>query len=151
MVLASISGAQSPAQVKELPKVETSVTESSVVKKASNKEIENIMGTEEYVRQYFSDIPIMIRIAKCESTFRQLDKDGKVHRGIVNSRDVGVMQINEHYHLDQANKKDLNIYTIEGNTAYARDLYNREGTQPWSSSKPCWGKYENKELAINVK
>lgn len=107
------------------------------------------MSTEKYVRQYFQDTPIMIEVARCESHFRQLDDDGEIHRGVVNSADVGVMQINEFYHLDQAQKKNINIYTLEGNVAYARDLYEREGTQPWASSKPCWGKFQNKDLAIN--
>ena len=146
MVISSITGVTSPVTVTEAPQVET-----GAVKEISRKDVENMMSTEQYIRQYFSDIPIMIQIAKCESTFRQLDSDGDIHRGVVNSADVGVMQINEHYHLDQSTKKDYNIYTIEGNTAYARDLYMRQGTQPWSSSKACWGKYENKNLAINSK
>jgi hypothetical protein len=151
MVLSSISGITSPKIVTEIPKVETTVTESSLVKRALNQDIENMMGTEEYVREYFSDIPIMIQIARCESTFRHLDSDGEIRRGKVNDQDVGVMQINEHYHLDQSLKKDYDIYTIEGNTAYARDLYERQGTKPWASSKPCWGKYESKSLAVVTK
>lgn len=144
MIVSSITGVTNPLTVTEAPKVET-----AAIKEISKKEVENIMSTEQYVKEYFSDIPIMIQIAKCESRFRQLDPDGSIHRGKVNSLDVGVMQINEHYHLDQSVKKDYDIYTIEGNTAYARDLYEREGTQPWISSKACWGKYENKDLAVN--
>ncbi len=147
MVLSSVTGISSGTTVQDFPKVENSSYK--VVKEISNKEIENMMSTEQYIKQYFSDIPIMIQIARCESTFRQLDRDGDIHRGRVNNADVGVMQINEFYHLDQAEKKDFDIYTIEGNTAYARDLYERQGTQPWSSSKACWGKYENQNLAIN--
>lgn len=146
MVVSSITGVTSPVTVTQAPQVET-----SAVKEISRKDVENMMSTEQYVRQYFSDIPIMIQVAKCESRFRQLDPNGDVHRGEVNNADVGVMQINEHYHLDQSVKKDYNIYTLEGNTAYARDLYERQGTQPWDSSKGCWGKYENQNLAINSK
>ncbi len=151
MVLSSLTGTTTGVTLNDTPRVENNVTESALVKKLSNREIETIMSTEQFVRQYFSDIPIMVAIARCESTFRHLDKDGDVHRGRVNNADVGVMQINEFYHLDQAEKKDFNIYTIEGNTAYARDLYERQGTQPWSSSKPCWGKYvknSSSELAV---
>ena len=144
MVISSITGATSPVTVTEVPRVET-----SAVKEISRKEVENMMSTEQYVRQYFSDVPIMIQIAKCESRFRQLDSDGGIHRGVVNKADVGVMQINEYYHLDTSEKKDYDIYTIEGNTSYARDLYEREGTTPWNSSRPCWGKYVNRDLAIN--
>lgn len=151
MVLSTVSGVTSPVTIKDLPKVESNVTESRLVKQFTSKEVENIMSTEEYVRQYFKDIPIMVEIARCESTFRQLDDDGEIHRGRVNDADVGVMQINEFYHLNTAEKKDYDIYTIEGNTAYARDLYERQGTQPWVSSKPCWGKSQvAKEIASNV-
>ncbi len=96
---------------------------------------------ESKVREYFKDIPIMIEVARCESTFTQFDKDGSVHRGVVNDADVGVMQVNEHYHLNTALKKGIDIHTLEGNLQYARDLYQKEGTVPWNSSSPCWGKY----------
>lgn len=138
MVLSTFAGTSTPVKV-ETPKVENSSYK--VVREVSKQEIESLMSTEQYVRQYFKDIPIMVQIARCESTFRQLDEDGSIHRGRVNNADVGVMQINEYYHLDTAMDKDLDIYTIEGNTAYARDLYERQGTRPWNSSKPCWGKY----------
>ncbi|MFZ2620934.1 MAG: hypothetical protein WAX85_02565 [Minisyncoccia bacterium] len=146
MALSAVTGITSPVTVKNLPKIEASVTESSLIKKPENKDIENMMSTEEYVREYFSDIPIMIDIARCESTFRHLDNDGDIHRGRVNRSDVGVMQINEHYHLDESVKEDYDIYTIEGNTSYARKLYEEKGTQPWASSKACWGKSESKDL-----
>ena len=149
MVLSSMAGVTSPITTTDIPKVENNVTESSVVRVIDNKEIENMMSTEQYVRKYFADIPIMIQVARCESQFRHLDSDGEIHRGVVNPADVGVMQINEHFHLDKSVKENYDIYTIEGNTAYARDLYEREGTKPWNSSKPCWGKYENSNLAIN--
>ncbi|MSU45037.1 MAG: hypothetical protein EXS47_00170 [Candidatus Zambryskibacteria bacterium] len=147
MALSSFTGVPTPATVTEVPKVPTQLIET----KKTQQEIGIIMSTEEYVREYFKDIPIMIQVARCESTFRQLRQNGEVNRGRVNKADVGVMQINEFYHLDTAEKNDFDIYTIKGNTAYARDLYMRQGTQPWSSSKPCWGKYENKELALNSK
>ncbi len=150
MVVSSIAGGTTtPINLNQIPKIENNISESAVVRQLSKKEISKIMSTEEYVKDYFKDIPIMIEVARCESTFRHLDEDGDIHRGRVNKSDVGVMQINEYYHLDQAEKRNLDIHTIEGNTAYARDLYEREGTRPWSSSKPCWGKYESKLLALN--
>ncbi|OGC86835.1 hypothetical protein A3D70_02625 [Candidatus Adlerbacteria bacterium RIFCSPHIGHO2_02_FULL_54_18] len=106
---------------------------------------------EEYVRDYFADTPIMIEVARCESHFKQFDKDGSVHRGVVNDQDVGVMQVNEHYHLAVADKLGLDLYSIQGNLAYAKYLYEKEGTQPWSSSSPCWKKSSvyKKELALS--
>ncbi len=143
MALGSISGINSPVTVTEIPEQKP-----QLVREVSKKDVEKLMSTEQYIRQYFSDIPIMIEIAKCESTFRHLDSKGEVHRGKVNNADVGVMQINEYYHLETAEKENYNIYSIEGNTAYARKLYEKQGTQPWISSKACWGKYES-ALAMN--
>jgi hypothetical protein len=95
---------------------------------------------EQYVRENFADTPILAEIARCESEFRQFDKNGQALRGRVDNADVGVMQINERYHLETAKKLSINIHTIEGNMAYARYLYEKSGSQPWSASKPCWGK-----------
>ena len=154
MVLSTVTGMASPITVKDTPKVEQGVTESEVVKKTSNREVEKIMSTEQYVKEYFKDVPIMVLIAKCESHFRQLDQDGDVHRGVKNPADVGVMQINEHYHLDKSVKENYDIYTLTGNTAYARELYEKQGTEPWNSSRACWSKYLPKadsQLAVNAK
>jgi hypothetical protein len=99
-------------------------------------------NVEQYVETYFADTPILIEVARCESHYTQYNADGSVHRGVVNNQDVGIMQINEHYQLATAEKLGLDIYSIQGNLAYAKYLYEKEGTQPWSSSKPCWGSDE---------
>jgi len=93
---------------------------------------------EEYVRLYFSDSPIMAEVAACESRFRHFDSWGDILRGEENPFDVGVMQINEHYHLQQAIDLGYNLYTLDGNLSYARYLYEKEGTDPWEASAPCW-------------
>lgn len=90
------------------------------------------------VYAYFADIPEMIYVAQCESTFRHYGADGKVLRGNVVSADVGVMQINEYYHLDRSRSLGYDVHTLEGNLGYARFLYEEQGLQPWSASKPCW-------------
>ena len=82
----------------------------------------------------------LIAVAKCESQYRQFDKDGNVLRGIVNSKDVGVFQINEYYHEDAAAEMGLDIHTLEGNIEYAEHLYETQGLQPWSASQGCWSK-----------
>ena len=97
-------------------------------------------SVEKYLREQYADTPILVEIARCESTFAQFDKDGNVIRGKVNSQDVGVMQINEKYHSDTAKVLGLDLHTIEGNVKYAKHLYEEQGTAPWSASKPCWGK-----------
>lgn len=95
--------------------------------------------TEAIVRNYFADIPVMISVARCESTFRHTLPDGSVLRGRVDSRDTGVMQINTGYHGATAKKLGLNLENIYDNMAYARHLYEKQGVQPWSASRPCWG------------
>lgn len=96
--------------------------------------------TEQVVREYFADIPVMIQVARCESTFRHTLADGSVLRGLVDNRDTGVMQINTYYHGDRADQLGLDLEDIYDNMAYARDLYERKGTQPWSASAPCWNR-----------
>lgn len=104
----------------------------------------------QYVTDYFADAPIMASIAECESHFRQFNTDGGVYRGKENNQDVGVMQINEHYHLDTSKKMDIDIYTLDGNLAYARYLYEKEGTAPWASSQGCWGASKNSKLVATA-
>ncbi len=99
---------------------------------------------EEYVREYYKDDPILAEVARCESTFRHLDEDGSILRGVVNSQDIGVMQINLYYHADTAEELGYDLRSLEGNLAYAQALYEKQGTQPWSASKPCWGKSSKK-------
>ena len=99
------------------------------------------------VRAYFADTPILAQVAFCESSFAQFGKDGKVLRGQEVASDVGVMQINEHYHGDSAKKLGMDLYTLEGNMAYAKYLYQKNGLSDWEASRPCWGKAASKQLA----
>ncbi len=107
----------------------------------SSKEVEK------YVREQYVDEPILVDIARCESTFRQFDASGNIQRGKVNRADVGVMQINEKYHSDKAAELGINIYTTEGNVAYAKYLYSKFGAEPWKSSSKCWS--QSDVLAMN--
>lgn len=96
-------------------------------------------SVEEYVREQFKDAPVMIDIARCESRFRQFDSHGKVLKNPTSSA-MGVFQIMASLHAEGA-KKNLghDIYSLEGNAAYARHLYEKQGTKPWNASKHCWG------------
>ena len=93
---------------------------------------------ESYVREYFKETPILAEIAKCESRFRQVDKDGNVLRGEVNKSDVGLMQVNEYYHGEKAEDLGFDLTSVDGNLAYAKYLYEKEGTKPWNASAKCW-------------
>ena len=103
------------------------------------KETKNL-SVPEYVEKYFSDVPVLVEVAKCESHMRQEDKNGEVIRGEVNGYDRGVMQINEQYHLKRSKALGMDILTLQGNLSYARHLFEKEGLQPWSASRPCWSK-----------
>lgn len=81
---------------------------------------------------------VMKKIRWCESHNRQFNPDGSVLRGIQNSHDVGTFQINEKYHLADSIRLDFDIYTLEGNMAYADFLYQNQGTTPWNWSRHCW-------------
>ena len=104
---------------------------------------------EKKVKAYFKDDPILVDIARCESSFRQVDENGKILRGTINKGDVGIMQINEYYHADKAKELGLNLRTLEGNMAYAKYLYNKEGVQPWISSSKCWNPANGTQVALN--
>ncbi len=121
------------------PTALSSTTDTSSV--AVTASLENQQTVEEYVREYYADTPVLISIARCESQFTHLDKDGSVHRGVVNPNDVGVMQINTDFHAKEAKDLGIDIFSLAGNLEFAKYLYEKEGTAPWDSSKPCWGKY----------
>lgn len=98
-----------------------------------------LSNTEAEVRKYFSDIPVMIQVARCESQFRHTLADGSVLRGKVDNRDTGVMQINSYYHGTTAANLGFDITNLQDNMAYARYLYEKQGIQPWRASSACWG------------
>lgn len=82
----------------------------------------------------------LVAIRACESEDKQFGPTGKVLRGIVNPKDIGLFQINEFYHLETAQKLGIDIYTEKGNTEYALWLYEKQGMKPWLASKDCWQK-----------
>lgn len=106
----------------------------------SKQAIESPITLEKYIQEYFKETPVLAKIAVCESTLRQVDASGQVLRGKVNPDDVGLMQINEFYHGDKAQELGMDLETIDGNLAYAKYLYEKEGTAPWSASAKCWKK-----------
>lgn len=85
--------------------------------------------------------PILDRIAMCESHGHQLNPNGQVLLNINTNGtvDVGKFQINS-IHEAEATKLGYDLFTEEGNTAYAKYLYANKGTGDWSSSAHCWQK-----------
>lgn len=89
--------------------------------------------------------PILKRICSCESTGQpnnepqQFTADGAVTKGKINPLDTGACQINLKYHEATAKKLGYDLFTEEGNIAYANYLYTKEGSTPWNWSRGCWG------------
>jgi hypothetical protein len=137
MFVSSVAPTQATSTNTSSAPISTSTPHVVAVMKVETVNKETI---EALVREEFSDIPIMVDIARCESQFIQFNKDGSVHRGRINPADVGIFQVNESYHLKASEKLNLDIHTVEGNLKYARHLYENEGADPWSASSPCWGK-----------
>ncbi len=136
LLLASSFSAPAVAEAKMTASVAASTAPAAV--EVVHKD--NPMTLGQYVREQFKDTPLLADIAFCESTMRHQLPDGTVLRGKVNSDDVGVLQINEYYHLEASKKLGYDIHTLEGNLAYGKWLYEKQGPQPWISSSPCWKK-----------
>jgi hypothetical protein len=117
------------------------------VKSADYGSMSDPKNVQKFVTDYFSDIPLLAQVAACESHNRQFNSSGNVQRGEVNHYDVGIMQVNELYHLETATKLGYDLYTADGNVAYARYLYEKEGAKPWISSSACWAKFQDSNIA----
>ncbi|MFA6410901.1 MAG: peptidoglycan-binding protein [Candidatus Buchananbacteria bacterium] len=96
----------------------------------STTTLPTLVETEQQVRTYFADIPAMISIAKCESGFRQYNNDGTPLLG--SNLYIGIFQIDKKIHTKIAADMGMDIYTVEGNLAYAKYLYTQLGTKPWA-------------------
>lgn len=88
-----------------------------------------------YIREHLGDI--FVSIARCESGLRQFNDDGTPL--VSRTSDVGVMQINQ-VHWERAKTLGIDIYTLEGNVAYASILASSGGTRDWYMSRHCWDK-----------
>jgi len=101
--------------------------------------------SEAAVRELFADDPIMIEVAKCESGFRQFNDDGTVLIG--HGLYAGVFQIDPKIHADFAKSLGMDIYTLEGNLAYAKYLKSGSGASPWPA---CSQKAVNLTLTLRL-
>ena len=136
------STATTSSQISLIKVADAASTDTTDAIQPKPKKLDKNADVESRVRLYFADTPIMAEIVKCESQFRQFKPDGTPFRGAINNQDVGIAQVNEYYHAKRAKKLGYDIYTIDGNMAYAKLLFQEEGTDPWISSAPCWKKSE---------
>ena len=106
-------------------------------------------STEAQVRTYFWDLPVMSAIARCESEFTQFNPSGTVLHGGYKKSMIGIYQIAP-MHISEATSLGLDINTIAGNMAYARHLYDVNGTSPWLDSKWCWQKLPDATAVVDT-
>src|ERR1051326_3112727 len=88
-------------------------------------------GIEARVTAYFPDAPQMVAIAKCESGFRQYGPSGAPLAGGAAGNYIGVFQISSG-HAAEAMSLGMDIYRTDENLAYAKFLYQKQGTALWS-------------------
>lgn len=124
------------------PEIDPGRTETSLYDKPY------VLSIKEAIIEEFGTSSPMMEVARCESHWQQFNSEGEVLKGRVNSKDVGIFQINERYHLDKSIELGLDIYTVEGNIKYAAYLYKTQGLQPWSASRPCWSQHVYEEESV---
>lgn len=92
------------------------------------------------VEEFFADHPIMVEVARCESTFYHYDPEtGKALQNREGSSAIGVFQIMRSYHEKPARERGWDIRDFYGNMEYAYHLYMEQGLRPWEASRKCWG------------
>jgi hypothetical protein len=109
----------------------------TVEAKRQKQTMQGSLQVREQVRVAFLRTPIMVKIAKCESGFRQYSGGGIPLKN-KHSSAIGTFQVMYSLHHRTAKKLGFNIKTTEGNIAYAKHLYRTEGTRPWRASRHCW-------------
>lgn len=78
----------------------------------------------------FPDVPAMVRVVGCESSYAQFWADGSPK--VSSTDDVGVMQINVPTWGAEAVKLGLDIYNSEAdNIAMGRIVYETQGLSAW--------------------
>src|SRR3990167_10407712 len=83
--------------------------------------------------------PVFVKIAKCEG-WPHWDESGKVIKGKINPLDTGLFQINLKYNGAKAKELGHDVFSLEGNLAMTKYLYEKNGLSDWRHSKSCWKK-----------
>lgn len=83
---------------------------------------------------YGQNASLVKKIIQCESAYKP---DAVNYKAVV-GQDIGLFQINTHYHLDNAEKMGYDIYNPNDNLEYGFELLKEQGTQPWNWSSKCW-------------
>jgi hypothetical protein len=97
----------------------------------------------EAVMEAFPDDTLMWAIASCESDYMQYRPKGDDSVVVRNPKSsaVGIFQIMESLHFEDAHLQGMDIFTPEGNIAYAKVLREKNGYRDWEAdevSRRCW-------------
>lgn len=92
----------------------------------------------ERIESIFGKDSEMLQIADCESSTRQFSASGEVLRGGSGNKYIGIFQIGEFW-KQKAESMGMDIYTIDGNIAFAKFLYDEEIIK---RGEPLWTQWE---------
>ncbi len=118
------------------------ISKGEITSEAASIDVYSTTSIKAFILDSFVDVPVMASIASCESRYRQFNADGSVHRGVANTHDIGLFQINETYWREESLKMGYDIYTLDGNIGFAKVLYGRNGTRDWNWSKYPIGNFQ---------
>lgn len=90
------------------------------------------------IEEVFGRGHIMLQIADCESNLRQFKADGSVLMGGGGGNYIGVFQIGKQW-VSRAKDMGMDVYTLEGNVAFAKWLYTEEIE---IRGQPLWKQWE---------
>lgn len=93
-----------------------------------------------YAKKYQVSSKKMLAIISCESQNDPNSVNENIRKGKVWSRDRGLMQLNDFFQKDEAEKMGLSIYNMEDNVEFGAYLMSKQGTIPWSASRKCWSR-----------
>lgn len=97
----------------------------------------------EEIRNTFPERPnTFVRIAGCESSGdpEHIDSSKRAFNPTNGSNDTGIFQLSQLYHGKRMKELHLDPWDVEDNIKFARMLYEENGLDPWTASKPCWSK-----------
>jgi len=93
-------------------------------------------GFSALILETFPDAPYMLDVARCESSVRQYLPSGEVLMGGGGGNYIGIFQIGSQW-VSRAKSMGMDVYTPEGNIAFARFLFDDSGP---SSQWECFHK-----------
>jgi hypothetical protein len=86
-------------------------------------------------KEYGLDYATLDKIVSCESQYNINAIGRKAKVGV----DMGLLQVNTHYHTERAKSLGYDLNIPEQSFEYGLKLMKSGGLGAWSSSESCWG------------